>query len=211
MFKIHTINTLYLIRRLCKMTIIITRLRVVPYFSSGMVERAKRKRAWKSLHGRKRATRGGNSPHRELPFLRGVIFTRACVSLALLRVVPHFSSGIVYLYNNLLRRLVKSLYQIWNYLLHGIKQYLLTFISHLPPSTHTTLLPLRPRTLKKWKWRKAFTVNFIVKTKKSWETLGILRYHSWIIWYTMKPLFLGAHKRLWQSESHVACLKDHFQ
>ena len=29
------------------------RLRVVPHFSSGIVERAKRDRAWKSLHGRK--------------------------------------------------------------------------------------------------------------------------------------------------------------
>ena len=47
-----------------------TRLRVVPHFSSGIVERAKRERAWKSPHARL--------------FSRGVIFTRARVSLALL-------------------------------------------------------------------------------------------------------------------------------
>ena len=35
----------------------IARLRVVPHFSSGMVERAKRERAWKSPHARKGDTR----------------------------------------------------------------------------------------------------------------------------------------------------------
>ena len=34
-----------------------TRLRVVPHFSSGIVERAKRERAWKSPHARKGDTR----------------------------------------------------------------------------------------------------------------------------------------------------------
>ena len=48
------------------------RLRVVPYFSSGIVERAKRERAWKSPHARRVA------------FSRGLIFTRAHVSLVLL-------------------------------------------------------------------------------------------------------------------------------
>ena len=37
----------------------ITRLRVVPHFSSGIVERAKRERAWKSPHARKGDTRRG--------------------------------------------------------------------------------------------------------------------------------------------------------
>ena len=209
MFKIHTINTLYLIRRLCKMTIIITRLRVVPYFSSGMV--SERNASARENHcTREKGRHAGELSPPGIAFLAwGDFHARLRFARSTTSSPPFFLRDS--LYNNLLRRLVKSLYQIWNYLLHGIKQYLLTFISHLPPSTHTTLLPLRPRTLKKWKWRKAFTVNFIVKTKKSWETLGILRYHSWIIWYTMKPLFLGAHKRLWQSESHVACLKDHFQ
>ena len=37
---------------------LLSRLRVVPHFSSGIVERAKRERAWKSPHARK-AIRGG--------------------------------------------------------------------------------------------------------------------------------------------------------
>ena len=49
------------------------RLRVAPLFSSGIVDRAKRERAWKSPYAR----RGGE---RE-PFLRGVIFTGALLSL----------------------------------------------------------------------------------------------------------------------------------
>ena len=36
---------------------ILVRLRVVPHFSSGIVERAKRERAWKSTHARKGETR----------------------------------------------------------------------------------------------------------------------------------------------------------
>ena len=47
------------------------RLRVVPHFSSGKVEQAKRERAWKS-------------PHACRLFSRGEIFTRARFSLALL-------------------------------------------------------------------------------------------------------------------------------
>ena len=35
------------------MVTIISRLRVVPHFSSGIVERAKRERSWKSAHARK--------------------------------------------------------------------------------------------------------------------------------------------------------------
>ena len=46
------------------------------HLSSGIVEWAKRERTWKSPHARKR--------HRVSPFSRGLIFTRARVSLALL-------------------------------------------------------------------------------------------------------------------------------
>ena len=52
------------------------RLRVVPHFSSGIVERAKRERAWKSTHARKGDTRRGERnthiflfPCRVSPFL----------------------------------------------------------------------------------------------------------------------------------------------
>ena len=58
------------------------RLRVVPHFSSGIVERAERERAWKSPHTRKGDTRRGE---RKPAFSRvGLIFTRTRVSLALL-------------------------------------------------------------------------------------------------------------------------------
>ena len=53
-----------------------SRLRVVPHFLSGIVERAKRERAWKSPHARK--------ARRSRLFSHGVIFTRARVSLSLL-------------------------------------------------------------------------------------------------------------------------------
>ena len=42
-----------------------TRLRVVPHFSSGIVERAKRERAWKSPHARKGDTRRGERKMRD--------------------------------------------------------------------------------------------------------------------------------------------------
>ena len=67
----------------------VTRLRLVPIFPQGYWERAKRERAWKSLHVRK-ARRGGGEreiflSHRLVsPFSRGVILTRVHVSLALL-------------------------------------------------------------------------------------------------------------------------------
>ena len=75
------------------------RLRVFPHFSSGILERAKRERAWKSPHARKGDTRRGERKMRDpsfshflffsLPaacplFSRGVIFTPASVSLAVL-------------------------------------------------------------------------------------------------------------------------------
>ena len=43
----------------------ITRLRVVPHFSLGIVERAKRERAWKSPHARKGYTRWGERKMRD--------------------------------------------------------------------------------------------------------------------------------------------------
>ena len=56
-----------------------------PHFSSGIVERAKRERAWKSPL-REKATRGGEREKWGACrlFSRGVIFTRARVLLALL-------------------------------------------------------------------------------------------------------------------------------
>ena len=48
--------------------------------------------AWKPPHGRK-ARRGGVSPHHVPPFSRGVIFTRACVSLAPLSKNGGYSSS----------------------------------------------------------------------------------------------------------------------
>ena len=58
---------------LSSFSLVETRLRVVPHFSSGIVERAKRERAWKSPHARKGDTRWGErkmtSPHRVSPFL----------------------------------------------------------------------------------------------------------------------------------------------
>ena len=59
------------------------RLRVVPHFSSGIVERAKRERAWKSPHARKGDTFLSLLAACRL-FSRGLIFTRARVLLALL-------------------------------------------------------------------------------------------------------------------------------
>ena len=70
------------------------RLQVVPHFSSGIVERAKCECAWKSPHMRKGNTRRGERKMRDPHFfsllvmcrlfLRGVIFTRANILLALL-------------------------------------------------------------------------------------------------------------------------------
>ena len=55
------------------------RLRVVPHFSSGIVERAKRERAWKSPHARKGDTRRGERKMRRVsPFLaRGDFHARS--------------------------------------------------------------------------------------------------------------------------------------
>ena len=61
---------------------------VVPHLFSGIVERAKPERARENHSTREKATRGGDhiflSPRRVSPFWRGVIFTHARVSLALL-------------------------------------------------------------------------------------------------------------------------------
>ena len=85
------------------------RLRVVPHFSSGIVERAKREHAWKSPHARKgdimhfslSPPRVSFSPVGSLPaacllFSRGVIFTHAPVSLALLSLRKNGGLLVVY-------------------------------------------------------------------------------------------------------------------
>ena len=72
-----------------------SRLRVVPHFSSGIVGRAKRERAWKSPHARKGDTRRGGRKMSRL-FSRGVIFTRARVSLALLSLRKNGGLLVVY-------------------------------------------------------------------------------------------------------------------
>ena len=46
---------------------VLCRLRVVPYFSSGIVERAKRERTWKSTHARKGDTRRGERKMNTIP------------------------------------------------------------------------------------------------------------------------------------------------
>ena len=78
------------------------RLRVVPHFSSGIVERAKRERARISPHARKGDTRRGERKMKNLPaacrlFSRGVIFTRVRVSLALLSLRKN--AGLLVVYN----------------------------------------------------------------------------------------------------------------
>ena len=59
-------------------SLVLARLRIIPYLSSGIVERAKRKRAWKSPYARKGDMRRGEkkmiffiflSPGRVSPFL----------------------------------------------------------------------------------------------------------------------------------------------
>ena len=50
------------------------RLRVVPHFSSGIVERAKRERAWKSPHARKGDTQPPVAFSRVGWFLRALAF-----------------------------------------------------------------------------------------------------------------------------------------
>ena len=72
------------------------RLRVVAHFSSGIVGRAKRERAWKSPHARK-------GPWRL--FSRGLFFTRALASLALLLLRKNGRLLIVYALGELARKL----------------------------------------------------------------------------------------------------------
>ena len=80
------------------------RLRAVPHFSSGIVERAKRERAWKSRHARKGDTR------------RGVIFTRARVSFALLSLRKN--GGLLVVYSAI--HLLNNWGQYWRYTVHCI-------------------------------------------------------------------------------------------
>ena len=63
-----------------------------------MVERGKRERAWKSLHARKGDTKIFLSSHRVSPFSRGMIFTRARVSLALLSLRTNGGLLVVYVF-----------------------------------------------------------------------------------------------------------------
>ena len=58
-----TVCTLYIHWKLCRC--LYCRLRVVPHFSLGIVERTKRKRAWKSPHARKGYTRQGERKMRD--------------------------------------------------------------------------------------------------------------------------------------------------
>ena len=72
------------------------RLRVVTHLSSGIVERTKRERAWKSSHARKSDKRRGERKMSSVsPFSRGVIFTRARVSLALLSLIMRKTGGLL--------------------------------------------------------------------------------------------------------------------
>ena len=94
---------------------IVFRLRVVPHFSPGIVERAKRERAGKSPHERKGDTR------RVSPFLAWVIFTRDRVSLALLS--RRKNGGLLVVYIVFVFHLawcvrgLKSLKRFWPYLI----------------------------------------------------------------------------------------------
>ena len=85
----------------------ICRLRVVPYFPSGIVERAKRERTRKSPNAKKGWRRGERekwgttdkaflSPRCVSSFSRGVIFTRARASLALLSLRENDRLLVVY-------------------------------------------------------------------------------------------------------------------
>ena len=76
---------------------IMCRLRVVPHFSSGIVERAKHERAKKSPHARKGDT-FFSLPAACRLFSRGVIFTPAHVSLALLSLWKN--GGLLVVYSN---------------------------------------------------------------------------------------------------------------
>ena len=73
----------------------IFRLRVVPHISSGIVERAKREHAWKSPHARKGDT-FFSLPAACRLFSRGVIFTPARVSIALLSLRKNGGLLVVY-------------------------------------------------------------------------------------------------------------------
>ena len=93
-----------------------TRLRVVPHFSSGIVEQAKRERAWKSPHARKGDTRRGERimlPAACRFFSRGMIFKRARVSHALLS--PRKNGGLLVVYY------MTDVFELY-YLLHSFSQ-----------------------------------------------------------------------------------------
>ena len=65
------------------------RLRVVPHFSSGIVERAKRERAWKSPHARRGNTRRGDF-HARSRFARSTVPEEKWGTTRSLRQSPSF-------------------------------------------------------------------------------------------------------------------------
>ena len=71
------------------------KLQVVAHLSSGIVERAKRERACKLPHAKKDDT-PLLSPHRVSLHSRGVIFTSACVSAAVLSLRKNGGLLVVY-------------------------------------------------------------------------------------------------------------------
>ena len=103
------INALYTLTQLeWKGRTYLCRLRVFPHFPSGIVERAKGERTWKSPNARKATRRGEREkwgttdkallcPRRVSPFSRGVILTRARASLALLSLKEN--EGLLAVYN----------------------------------------------------------------------------------------------------------------
>ena len=108
------------------------RLRVVPHFSSGIVERAKRERAGKSRHARKGDTRRGESRL----FSRGVILRRARVSLALISLRKNGGLLVVYsLFLTLLtpkRKAVRKLTGTFNH--HPTSSYITDELTIEKPS-----------------------------------------------------------------------------
>ena len=99
---------------------LLSRLRVVPHFSSGIVERGKRERAWKSPHAAEGDTRREERkksffflPAACRLFSRGVFFTPARVSLALLSLRKNGGLLVVYLLSHVDIYSFPSLYYPW--------------------------------------------------------------------------------------------------
>ena len=88
-----------------------TRLRVVPHFSSGIVERANREHTWRSPHARARKGSFFSLPAACRLFSRGVIFTRARVSQALLSLRKNGGLLVVYALEGI-RNKITYLYRV---------------------------------------------------------------------------------------------------